>query len=78
MKTISIANGKYKFVMNENGTIWKILRNGEGWPASNDLVNMGVVLALVQEIDEAQTGLAKIITELRSIEALVDSLEERK
>ena len=47
---IEIYGGKYTFLMTCGGTIAKILRHGEDWPASDDLVHVGAVLALVQEI----------------------------
>lgn len=55
MTRIEIANGKYIFVMNDDGTIEKILRHGEKWPAADHLRYTGVVLALVQEVQEKRS-----------------------
>lgn len=54
MREVSIYDGKYTFVMNEDGTIAKILRHGEAWPAAETLIYSGVILALVQEVEESR------------------------
>ncbi len=54
--TVSIADGKYSFVMNSDGTINRILRHGEYWPVGDDLKHMGMVLALVEAVQELIEG----------------------
>jgi len=61
MKTIEIANGKYAFVMKDDGTIDSILRHGAPWPAANNLIYMGVVLALVQEVESTRDEAAVLM-----------------
>jgi len=52
MRKVDIYDGKYSFIMTDAGTIDQVLRYGEAWPAADDLVHSGVVLALVQEVEE--------------------------
>lgn len=48
MAGVKVANGKYE-VLHENGAGLRALRYGEPW---RDLAGDGLVLALVQEIEE--------------------------
>jgi len=51
-RVVKIYDGKYTFLMNDDGTIASILRHGETWEAGDSLIHMGVVLALVHEVIE--------------------------
>lgn len=58
LKTIiNLENGKYK-VEHENGSNFKALRYGEDW---RDLTGDGLVLALVQRIEELESQLTLTI-----------------
>lgn len=64
MKKIDIYDGKYSFVMTDAGTIDQVLRHGQAWPAADDLRGMGVVLALVQEVEENRQEITRLEEEL--------------
>jgi len=64
MRKVDIYDGKYTFVMTDAGTIDHVLRHGEAWPAADDLTGMGVVLALVQEVEENRQEITRLEEEL--------------
>lgn len=49
MIDISVADGKYKIVFDPRGVGFKAYRYGEDW---RDLTGDGLILALVQEIED--------------------------
>lgn len=50
---IKLDNGKYEFIVNNNGTM-KCLRHGEEW---RDLTGDGMVLAMAYEIERLRDEL---------------------
>ena len=53
MITVTVAEGKYTLI-HENGQRFRALRYGEEW---RDLTGDGMVLALVQHIEDLQSEL---------------------
>lgn len=51
-RTITLNGGKYS-IENNNGLL-SFKRRGEAWPAADDLQHAGVVLALVQRVEELE------------------------
>ncbi len=64
MPTIVYVDGhKYGFVMRDDGTIANVLRNEEDWPSGLTFIHSGVVLALVQEVQELRAVLQRRLTD---------------
>ena len=70
---VTIHDGKYTAVMNDNGTIHEILRHGEPW--GRDVTGDGFILALVQEIIELRSGLAPFVRAGRRYNAMHAALD---
>jgi len=54
---VTVADGKYTVILPEDGSL-HALRYGEKW---RDLIGDGMVLALVQRIEELESGLGKLL-----------------
>lgn len=52
MRITTLDDGKYT-IQHENGSL-TFLRHGNAWPAADDLKYSGVVLSLVQRIEELE------------------------
>ncbi len=53
MREVEVGDGKYTFVLADDGTISKVLRHGHSWPAGTaGMKYSGAVLALIQEIQQ--------------------------
>jgi len=57
MVNVTVCDGKYTVIQDDQGRV-KALRYGEDW---RDLTGDGLVLALVQEIDELRNELQKSV-----------------
>jgi len=70
MRITTIDGGKYT-IENDNGLL-VFKRHGEAWPAADDLRHSGVVLALVQRIEELEDKLQDLYEpdELRADQVL--------
>lgn len=64
---IELCDGKYTYVINEDGRDQHALRYGERW---RDLVGDGFVLAMAQEISEQQERIAELKTYLENVKIL--------
>ena len=52
MREIRVGDGKYTFLLSDDGTLREVLRHGVSWPAGTEqMKHSGSVLALVQEIE---------------------------
>lgn len=75
MKTeITVGDGKYTLVHN-NGAHFHCLRYGEVW---RDLVGDGMVLALVQRIEELEEQVAELKQDLQVANDGLNELGERE
>ena len=61
MTKIDLLDGKYT-IQHDNGTNFKALRYGEEW---RDLTGDGLMLALVEKIEELQEDNLSMLDELR-------------
>lgn len=52
MRITTLDDGKYT-IHHDNGNL-TLLRHGDTWPAADDLRHSGVVLSLVQRIEELE------------------------
>lgn len=71
---IDLHDGKYTYVINDDGHNQHALRYGEPW---RDLVGDGFVLAMAQKIEELESGLVELRKKNAELEKSVSVLHKQ-
>ncbi len=58
--TIRLADGKYT-IISEFAKGLEFRRHGEPWPAADDLRHSGIVVSMVQRIEELETAIRAVL-----------------
>jgi hypothetical protein len=64
MLTVKTSDGKYTVVQNDQGQV-EVLRHGERWLTSDEMIGSKMILTLAQDIEELRSELSKAIDYLR-------------